>query len=383
MAAGGWKMGCFCAQAVTDLLDRKPAVAEERDERPLAAPTAQATQAADLVVAVSQWLAIRWLPAEPWQPNSDWLELELPPPPLPPAAIAVLCAVIQAGEQCASLLDLDPADPAGLRSLTRTIATLNRRTAALRQLADDDQPWSDVSTLNDQADAVRIAAAADVFEPEAVKETPVAPWRPFLAKLKGLAPWIAIGQLLGIDLADPAALAVIAERVRALRAVRLPPLDDTVAVQRLVARASAIHRLERSLGFDPRKQSIAAIKALVDDKVLAAAAALPKAVRTTPDGLLVAPPRQPNPSLLASPAVVAVARRLPELALPWKVPAFDQIPLLVTGSPVLALVRLLGPGLVRTSPCNSGCDAASALTDVGTRAATAPPGSGTGAAPVG
>ena len=183
-------MGCFCKQAV-DALNRLPPRMVEQQQETAQEPTPDA----ELIIAASQWLSARWLPAEPWQPDPAWLDIELPPPPLPPDALAVLCAIVEAGEQCQTVLGIDPADPADFRGLTRIVATLNRRTEALRELAADDQPWSAIAALNGHADAVVAAAATKVFEKQAGQEedVPLTPWRPFLTQLKALAPLVAIG----------------------------------------------------------------------------------------------------------------------------------------------------------------------------------------------
>jgi len=369
-------MGCFCKQAV-DALNRPPPKMAEQQQETAQEPTPDA----ELIIVASQWLSARWLPAEPWQPDPAWLDIELPPP-LPPDALAVLCAIVQAGEQCQTVLGIDPADPADLRSLTRIVATLNRRTEALRELAADDQPWSAIAALNDHADAVVAAAATKVFERQAEQEedVPFTPWRPFLTQLKALASLVAIGQMLGIDLADPASPSVIANRVRTLRVIELPPLADPQTFLQVITRASALDRLGRSLGQDPRTSPAERIKAVVDQKVARAADLLPDTLRAGPAGLLGAPQRQPNPTLLANPAVVQAASRVPNQPLPWKVPAFDQIPLLTVATSVLTLIGLLGRDLVRTSPCGRGCDAAVALKDVAP-SVIASPGSGTGARP--
>ncbi len=224
----------------------------------------------------------------------------------------MICALIQAGGTAQSVLQLDLTQPEDTRSLARVVATLNERGDALETLAADARPWSELAALNDQADTVRKAASQGVFTPqETPQDEPIEPWRPFLARLKSLAPLVAIGQLMRIDLAEPEAFPAIADRLRQLRAVRLPDLAKPTAVLQIIDRASAIDRLTRSLGQNPVAYPIERVAAAVQARVAAAAAQLPPTLQASPGGtLLNAPRRAPNPSSLANPATVKAARRL-------------------------------------------------------------------------
>ncbi len=242
-------MGCFCRLAVDAML------AEQADtaERPAAPKDTDRSDQEQLVQAASRWLAARWLPAPPWEPDPAWLDEELPPAPLPPEALSVICALIQAGGTAQSVLQLDLTQPEDTRSLARVVATLNERGDALETLAADARPWSELAALNDQADTVRKAASQGVFTPqETPQDEPIEPWRPFLARLKSLAPLVAIGQLMRIDLAEPEAFPAIADRLRQLRAVRLPDLAKPTAVLQIIDRASAIDRLDQEPRAKPR-----------------------------------------------------------------------------------------------------------------------------------
>jgi hypothetical protein len=356
-------MGCFCKQAVDEMLRKqrarpKPADAQERPEP---------TPAEELVAAASQWLSNRWLPEVPWEPDPEWMDDELPPPPLPPESLGVLTALIQAGQACTEVMEVDPAEPQQLRRLARVIGTLNRRSAALAELVEDDEVWGRLAAQNSQADAV-LATLPEVFDPEQPDSSPpLGPWRQLISQVKAIAPWVAVGQMLDLDLADPEAVSEIAEQVRKLRAVTLPPLEQPLVVHRMIARASSQDRLRRSLGIDPDDQPVEEVEALVRDKVDRAAESLPPALRAGPEGLEGAPVRGPNPSQLVNPAVMEAARKIQPQTLPWKVPTYDQLPLLGSGAPVLSLVRLLGPRIIRASPCAGTCDAAAALADVESR----------------
>ena len=377
-------MGCFCKRSVAALREETTAAAETTDA---VAPDATQARPEDKVVdAVSTWLAARWLPAPPWQPDPEWQEVELPEPPMPQEALSVVSGLIQAQQTCQTELAVDPAQPGQLAKLARIISTLNRRTDDLQDIADSDAaPWDEVAGLNDRADMVRAALSQGVLTPQEA-DPPIGPWRPLLAKVKALAPLVSVFRTLNLDPGEADTAERLAQRVRQLRAVVLPPVVQPLTVFRLIARYSAIDRLQRSLGADPRKVPFERVQRAVRRKVDAVVQQLPETIRMADDRLDGMPRRQPNPSQLLTPAMIGQARALtPALLdrLRWTVPDYGQMDLLTTAAPVARLVALLRPlGIdpVRSSPCDGSCDARA----VGSRlAATGLPGSGTGAAPAG
>ena len=377
-------MGCFCRLSVAAM--RGDTAAEPADDT----PDSDEERPADKVVsAIGQWLATRWLPAAPWEPDPEWQDVELPEPPMQPAALSVLSGLIQAQQACQSDLAIDPAQPEQLGRLVRIVVTLNRRLDDLQQVAEDDAaPWDDVAALNDQADAVRDALSQGLLSPpeDTGPDQPIGPWRPLLTKVKALAPLISVFRMLDLDPADADAAELLSDRVRRLRAVTLPPLEAPSTVYRLIARYNAIGRLQRSLGADPRKVPFARVQRAVHRKVDAVVTQLPAEVRLVEDRLTGMAQRQPNPSNLLTNSVIAQAQAInPALLqrLRWKVPEFDQLDMLTTAAPVVTLVtllRTLGTDPIRTSPCSRSCDAGAAR---GGQAATGSPDSGTGAAPAG
>ena len=363
-------MGCFCSQAIA-------LSCQEQLSLPGAAASAgvalsgslQATAAlalsepAQLIAAISQFLALRWLPAPaPWQPDPAWLELDLAPPPLPAAALAVITAMVQAAMQARAVLGLDLTAAADVRALARIVATLNLRTGALGALAADPRPWTALAALNEQADAVRSAAQAGLFAaaPAPASAPSLAPWRTLLAQIKALAPLIAIGQMLKLDFTSPHAFVALAEQIRLLAAITLPALSAPLAVGQVIARANAIARLSLSFGANPLVVPFAKVAAAVQLKIDAVLALLPPTVEMGPLGLTGMIDLPPNPGVLAPAAVVAAAMRIPPTALAWSVPAFADVALLVSGNAAISLAGLLGPGIVVAAPCPV-CDAQAAV----------------------
>jgi hypothetical protein len=371
------RVGCFCKQAVlamqpapragaVDGTQTDPVIEDEPDDPAV-------ITARQRVTAAAAWLAARWLPAPPWQPDPAWQDIELPDPPMPPEGLAVILALIQAQQDSQRDLGLDPTESAQVAKLTRIIATLNRRMPELAEQAEAEEatPWEALANQCEQADRVSQAARARVFTPDPAEEppTPIAPWRPLLAKMKALAPLIAIGQAPGLNFGSASMPEQLAERLRKLRAVALPPLDNPAIAYQTMARFDAIARLQRSLGADPRSVPFRRVKAAVDRRSAAASAAMPPGEP---------PPQPPNPGLLVTPDTIAAASAIPPATLDrlrWQAPRFDQLSVLTTLVPVAKLVGVLrGCGIeaVRQSPCDSGCDAGRLRVL---------PGSGTGAAP--
>ena len=351
------------------------------------------------VLAVGAWLAARWLPAPAWNPDPAWLEIVLPELPIPPAGLSVLSGLVQARLTCTLALGIDPALPARLPALARIVVTLNRRLDLLAELAADPTPWDTLAALNDGVDIVVRALDAGLLAPPTASaqltvsadaavagEPSIGPWRVLLAKIKALAPLIALFRALQIDPAQPGAVALLAEQVRLLRAITLPPIAQPLVLFQLINRFSAILRLQTSLGADPRTVPFSRVQLAVQRKVDALALRLPASLRLADGVVLGLPPRQPNPSLLLNPATIAHAQAIPFAMmeqLRWQVPEFQQLALLTTAAPLMSLVQLLrqlGIDPVMAAPCGGGCDAGTARD---TQPATTMPGSGTGAMPAG
>jgi hypothetical protein len=360
-------MGCFCKDIVSALqADAEADVASSTDDA-TTDPTQTADAADKIVPAVGHWLAARWLPAPPFEPDPDWQETaeDLPEPPMSPAALAVISQLIQAQQACKTGMGLDPAQPDQAAKLARVLRTFNRRLPQLPPLDPaKTQEWQALAALNDQADQVRTAVAQGLFNDEdPPPDPPLTPWRPLLSKLKALAPLIAVGQTADIDFSQPEAVSALADKIRKLRAVALPPLDNPMQVMQLIARTSAVARLQKSLGADPRQHPFERVRAAVQRKAAAAAALIPETVTVENGQLSGMPPRQPNPSQLINQDTITAAQRLrPETLdqMKWTTPAADQMDLLSTGAPVATLVTLLqalGINPVRGSPCGSSCDA--------------------------
>ena len=360
-------MGCFCMEAVQSLQD---------DEEPAEPEKEQPPPEDETVAAVGNWLAARWLPALEWTPDPEWLEAKVPDPPMPPEALGVLIGLVQAC-QAGQMMQLDLTEPEQAPKLARIVGTLNRRMQDVAWVEQDTRPWDKVAALNDQADSVRAAVVQGVFpeQPEAEPEPPIAPWRPLIVKVKALTPLLAVGQMLGLDLADVEAPEQLAKLVRNLRRVRLPPLENPVLVLRVIARLNAIARIKASFGADPRRVPFERVVSALERKMEAVRQMLPEQVQLEDGQLVGMPPKQPNPSQLINADILEAAQKIKPRTLEqldWRPPPSDQLDLLTTGAPVMTLARLmatLGTPPVRTGPCGRQCDAA-AVARAGAHAAS-------------
>ena len=363
-------MGCFCR----DALPPSPAPYDAARDAGLAVEPQ-----VPLVAALATWLSRRWLPAaQPWAPDPAWLDLTLPEPPLPPAAMSVLLALAVARQTVMQAVQLDPLVPGDVVRLSRIVATLNRRTDALRPLAEDWRPWSALARLDGEVATVRTALDAGLFEPEQVRverevrASPLDPslpaWRGLLSGLLGLAPLVALTATLRIELSDPDWAVLLGAAVRQLRMVALPVLADAPVVLRVLARNDAIGRLHaggllqagglEALPFREARQAVAA-------RLRAVQARLPEGVRLEAGGLAGVPALLPNMSLVVNAPMVAAVAGLVLPRLDWQVPGYDTLPLLTSGGPAASLVKAmaaLGPSPVRAAPCGRDCDAAGLTT---------------------
>ncbi len=346
-------------------------------------PEPARSEAGDLVHTVASWLDARCLPAPPWKPDPAWLEADIPDPPIGPGPLSRLAALVQTAEDVRTEMALDLKDAQQQARLARVIETLNNRLPALRaqERLEEDAAWQAVAARNDAADKVRAAILQRLFEPPPEPPPPLAPWLPLIRRIKLLSPLLALAQTTGLDLDQPDTPERLADIVRSLRAITMPALEDPGTVLRLLARSSAIARLKQSFGADPRDHPLARVRDAVQRKEDTVAHDLPPAVA----GGAPLPDLPANPSLIVTPAVVALARRADPDVLAqvrWSVPPTAQLPLLTTAAPVAALTRALarlGPTPVRSSPCDV-CDARAVMAQAAARASL---GSGTGAVPAG
>jgi hypothetical protein len=373
MGVNGGEMACFCLQTMSTLL---PALQRAADAVPLPEPEPEQQpepeQKRTPVRDLANWLAARGLPAPPWTPDPDWLQQPVPVPVLEMPAMTTLLGLAQVS-QLLTVSGIDPlAQPV---ALTRLVATLNARLPALEP--PDPTPWQALAAENAAADQVREALALGLFDPPPdllqayaePAEQPMRQWLPFLRQIRALAPLIAVPLQFDLDPQEPDLPAQLAQRLKPLRSLTLPPVADLPKVLSLTSLFSAVAQLRESLGVDPLQSGLDAIR----DQVRAKIAALP------PPPPLDELPSQAAlpycPTRFAPPAVVtaALSRGVETLAATkWQVPPPAALPALQTGMPVLALITQLGRVLPRPpaqlSPCMAGCDAGRIMRALGTAA---------------
>ena len=369
-------MGCFCRETVRELHETNA------PEQPVGEPREED----EVIPAISEWLQARWLPAPPWKPDPEWLEIEPPPPPMEPRALAVILGLIQAHRECEAYTGLDVTDPDQVRKFARIVGTLNRRMEDFRWIEEETAPWEALAARCDRIETVRRAVEQKMFdvEPDEEEQEPFQRWRKLFSAMKAIAPFVAIGQLLGMDLAVAETPERLARKVRELRKVKLPKLENPLLVMRVIARASAINRLRDTLGADPSRAPWTRVEDAIDRKRDAVMQTLPKTLRVR-DKVVNLAPRQPNPTEILNPDMIRLVRKIPaDIAerLRWQVPAYDQLDLLTAAAPVATLSRLMrvaGRDPIRASPCGHHCDAGIVGRELDM--ATGSRGSGTGAGP--
>ncbi len=375
-------MGCFCKQSVAALKDALRTTAHSEPEQHEPGESEQGR----LVSALATWLSARWLPAPPWNPDPEWLDLAIPDPPMPATSFSVISGLVQAQAACLEELGVDVTQPDQQAKLARIVRTMNRRLPELEEVLQDDADWDSLAAQNDQIDTVAKAVRQGVFAPWAddrsEHDVPLGPWRPLLTKVKAIAPLLAILRSLDIDPADQDAPALLATQLRPLRGVKLPPIDAPLVSHGLIARLHALLRLQRSTGLNPRTVRFSQFQQAVQDKLDDTAAALPPELRTVEDDVRE---RSPNPSMLLTRDIVEQIQLLQPQTVAqfnWSVPPFEELDLLTTAAPVATLVsqlKRLGLPPVRSTPCGGTCDAGSLRNTPA--AATGLPDTGTGAAP--
>ncbi len=406
-------MGCFCRQAVEALSASGSAqvgatlAANGSIAVAASAQVGVTLPAVDAAIpAIAAWLAARLLPAPAWAPDPAWLEVTLPDAPMPPAALGVLVSLVQACKSALDELGLNLAHPGGAVPLARIIGTLNRRSGGLDVLLQDARPWEALATLNAQIDTVAdalakgcvtassalspslsavagtgVGAAAELqagaglpgsaglaMSAGAPHGPPLAPWRPLIRQIRALAPLISIGQMLNLDFGAPDAAERLTQLIRNLRAIVLPPLENTTLILRAVARMDAVARLRVSFGVDPRLAPFERVVRAVERKALTVRQALPTALRVVDGRLLGMAERPPNPSLLLNAATLAIACRIVPDQMRWNPPPYAHFALLTAGVPAMALNRAmaaLGTAPILAAPCGHGCDAGSVARELG------------------
>lgn len=328
--------------------------------------------AAAKIAAVADWLAARGLPAAPWQPDPAWRTLQLPTPRLSASAVATISGLVQLRASAQQQLGIDPLQAAQADALRRIIATLNQRLAAMPPLTPAARAWITLARENDQADMVALALRENTFSASAELTAafnepggvPMREWGPLLRPLRLLAPLLAAARQLGGDGTETATLA---ESLRVLARLSLPPLAQPARMAELAQALAAIQRLRDSLGADVLRQGLAAARAALQRKQMELAQILARNAPPgeTPEQLLLRLPRRAVvPTSLATPAVVAAAQGMAQLAaVSWSVP--ENLPQVGTGLAALHLVAqlqlTLGSSPVRAAPCGSQCDAAALL----------------------
>ena len=288
-------MGCFCQQSVTELqrkLQRMQQTAPDSATQDGATQTPRETQQTEAVASSAAWLSARGLPAPPWRPDPQWLAAKLPTPQLPPEAVATLTQLATLRQQMQSALGIDPLQTEQAKQLTRIVATQNRRLTDLARTPPPDAgPWQSLAAQSEAADAVQEAAKSGLLDPspeqvEAYSQPagrPMQQWLALLRQVRALAPLVAAANQLGLPLDQPEELAQrLADAVRKLRNVVLPPPAEPLEAARLMSLLSASDRLKQTLGVDPTEAGYQEVQRAVAKKTAGRRrAAATDAARTT------------------------------------------------------------------------------------------------------
>lgn len=358
-------MGCFCHGSVGQISALLPQLDVSAQ---LGMP------GADVPLSLSAWLSARALPALPWQPDPDWLNLPLPTLRLSASAVATISALAQLRAQVLAQFGLDLLVPGQARGFARILATLNARLSALASLRFNPLGWLQLARLNGAIDQVQLALQAGLLPPSASLAAqltlpgglPMARWGGFLGGLQALAPMIAATAQLGVGLSETAQLAAA---LRVLARLSLPALAMPQLVGSLTAALSAVASLQASFGISPLQLGFPAVLLRVQAKLGALLPALQARFGLALGGgggtLLGLLPQLPLvPTSFATSAVVQAALQAQAVAtLDWQVPA--ALPAVQAGLPACAfaaqLKAALGINAVLPSPCASGCDAAKVM----------------------
>lgn len=359
-------MGCFCHATLGPLTLALPQLNLSEQ---LMLP------GAGVPLSLSPWLSARGMPALPWQPDPNWLNLPLPRLPLNAQAVATISAMAQLRAQVLAQFGIDLLIPGQARALTRIVATLNARLSAVANLHPNFNPlgWLRLNALNNAIDQVQLALQAGLFAPSASLMLaltmpgglPMPQWRGFLSLLRLLAGMIAACAQLNVS-----EMAQLSVALRSLAQLKLPALLAPQLMANLSAALSAVTQLQASLGVNPLSLGFPALVARVQAKLALLLPALSAALGINLAGgggsllaeLMALLPNLPAlPTSFATPAVVQAASQAQMLAgLNWQVPA--MLPALQVGLPAChfaaQLQAALGIAAVLPAPCASGCDAA-------------------------
>lgn len=353
-------MVCFCISSfepVTQALSRLSAATPPAGTTPAATPTAQR------VTSVANWLSARLLPAPAWQPDPAWAALQPPAPQMTPASLATLGTLATLRTLVMEQFGVDPLQQGKQTALARAVVTLNARLApiAAQAAAVDTTAWTKLADTAAAAAQVAEAAQSGLFTPTpevmdaylAPAGLPLEEWAALLDAVTALAPLIAAAPQLGPEMTEPGNLA---EAMRQLKSIAVPPLQDPLLVARLIGLFTATNTLQSVLGEDPAAAGYEAVAQLVQDKVDQSAAMIPPGAQ---------PPRVAcNPTQMAPPAVVeaAMSPGIAKLAaLTWQVPPAQTLPVLANVLPAAALAKALPGSAVQRAPCAHGCDAAALM----------------------
>lgn len=383
-------MGCFCHDEVEKVQRKLQQMAKGAPADDAAAQTATNQQQAksvaesaallrarEVVAESAARLRARGLPAPPWKPDPAWLTRKFPAPQLSPESQATLAQLATLRQQMVSGFGTDPLKPEQAKPLKRIVATLNRRLAELAKSPPPDAaPWHRLADESEAADTVQEAAKSGLLDPspeqvEAYSQPagrPMQQWLPMLRQVRAVAPLLAVARQLDLPEDEPEALAQhLADAVRRLRSLDLPPTTEPLRAAQLMSLLSATERLRQSFGADPTESDYEHVKRAVERKTQAAAELLGQQQRARQTH-----PLPYCPSTLATPdAVKAAASKAAEAlsAIDWKVPPASNLPAMQSGLQASTLAqqmaKLLGSSPVRSSPCGHSCDAATAMRDLG------------------
>ncbi len=369
-------MGCFCRSSIQPLSLVLPQLNVSAQ---LGLP------GANVPLSLSAWLSARGLPALPWQPDPNWLNLPMPSLRLSASAVATISALAQLRAQVLAQFGLDLLIPGQARAFARIVATMNARLSLLANIHFNPLGWLQLARLNAAIDQIQLALGAGLLLPSAnlmLQLTlpggiPMGRWAGFLAWLKSLAPMIAAMAQLGLSLS---ATAELSAALRILARISLPALALPQLMANLTAALSAVASLQASLGINPLQLGFPAVLLRVQLKLGALLPALQARFGLSLAGggdllsaLLALLPQLPFvPTSFAASAVVQAALHAQAMAaLDWQVPA--MLPAIQIGLPTCALVAQLNAALslnaVLSAPCALGCDAGSVMAALGSAVA--------------
>jgi hypothetical protein len=323
--------------------------------------------------ALANWLSLSGLPAQPWQPDEAWLDLELPTLSLSASAMATLSAFAQL-RTGALALGIDLLIPGQATAFTRLAVSLSARLNAMlsasmsasasASMTVNASAWMQLAATLSAVAQVRAALELGLF-PSPPPGVNLAPWQPFLASLVPLLPMIAISVQLGLSLSADLA-ANLSMMLRAMLQIKMPtmPSLSLSLMASLTAALSAVAQIKLSLGIDPLQVGLPHVQLMVSEQVALTVSAIETSLGLSLPNLLGLLPKLPYcPTLLAPPAVVSAAASLNLPPITWQVPAVADLPVLSIGLPVVALTAqmnaALGIGPARV-PCPV-CDAAALL----------------------